>query len=92
MTPERINELREYFEYEHPVNECIDEIERLRKTLRESADAIEEYCSNCDRDHIESCQFCREQPDGSGCTNEPRDDFIGMRRAHDRARAALEGK
>ena len=33
MTAERIQELREAFEYEHPVCECIDEIERLRAAM-----------------------------------------------------------
>ena len=37
MTPERIKELREHFEYEHPVNECIDEIEQLRAALKQIA-------------------------------------------------------
>lgn len=41
MTPARIAELREHFDHEHPVNECLDEIERLDKDLTLMS---EEYC------------------------------------------------
>lgn len=36
MSKERLEELKESFEYEHPVNECLEEIERLQLDLADA--------------------------------------------------------
>ncbi len=43
MTEDRINELRDWFEHEHPVCECLDEIERLRAALKKIRDGHRVY-------------------------------------------------